>query len=75
MNFISERRSSLSHITQDVIACHLLDGCLLTFLISLIPIQLTPKKSSQWKLPLWRWFPSLRDNVILWKLDYSVSEG
>ena len=43
MNFISERRASLSHITQDVIACHLLDGCLLSFLILLIPIQLTLK--------------------------------
>ena len=43
MNFISERRASLSHITQDVIACHLLDGCLFSFLVLLIPIQLTLK--------------------------------
>ena len=43
MNFISERRASLSLITQDVIACHLLNGCLLSFLILLIPIPLTLK--------------------------------
>lgn len=48
MNFISERRASL-HISLRMIACHLLDGCLLSFLILLIPIPLTLKKSSQWE--------------------------
>lgn len=40
MDVISERKRSLSHINQDVIACHLLDVHLFVFLILLIAISI-----------------------------------
>ena len=40
MDLISERKPSLSHITQDVIACDLLDVHLFVFLILLIAISI-----------------------------------
>lgn len=71
MNLISERRPSLLHITQDVIAYRLLDAHLLTFLILLIAIlihQLTLKNLPNGKSLYVSWFAPLRDDVILKKL-------